>query len=129
MSVSDLYTYLCQNRADVVDGHNASQLVFTIEQWILEHGDASLLYKPEKKNVVKTEDDILDDLLGETCDMDGNCTGGNYTIKFGKMKGLTIPEVIKQQKGKSYLQWVVNQDWVYDDFVEECGKHGVKKKP
>ena len=44
MSVDQLYTYLCVSKSDVVDGQTGTELLKTIEEWILKNAYARLLH-------------------------------------------------------------------------------------
>jgi len=133
MSVSNLYEYLCKRKPDIVDEKSAAELLKSIEKWIADNSTADLLHVPKRKReeVKATKEDMLiDSLFEQVCDRNGNCSGGDdqvYKIKFGKHKDKTFPELLKEKGGKSYLQWVLKQTWVYPDFVAECAKHGIKK--
>lgn len=40
------------------------------------------------------------------------------SVKFGKYKGCTIPEIYK--KDKKYINWLVSQQWVFDNVRNAC---------
>lgn len=45
-------------------------------------------------------------------------------INFGKYKGKTVAEV--SQFDKKYLDWLVRQNWCFDDIKEEIQKKYLK---
>jgi hypothetical protein len=57
----------------------------------------------------------------------------NKALTFGRWKGFTIKELSVSDKGKSYLEWLLAQQWCSEDkfeFIhEECKALGIKKKP
>jgi hypothetical protein len=56
----------------------------------------------------------------------------NKALSFGKWKGFTIKELSVSDKGKSYLEWLLSQQWCSEDkfgyIHEECRLLNIKKK-
>jgi len=51
-------------------------------------------------------------------------------LTFGKYKNFKIEELVKIDKGRSYLEWLLKQSWFVEkneDLVEEMARHGIKK--
>jgi hypothetical protein len=56
----------------------------------------------------------------------------NRALSFGKFKGFTIKEVLAADKGKSYLEWLTQQQWFnsdkFPDLYDDIQTSGFKKK-
>ena len=56
----------------------------------------------------------------------------NKALTFGKWKGFTIKELSVSDKGKSYLEWLLSQQWCDEQkfgyIHEECKALNIKKK-
>lgn len=55
----------------------------------------------------------------------------NRALTFGKYKGFTVKEMSLTEKGKSYLSWLLSQQWCTEDkfgyIYEDCKKYKIKK--
>ena len=56
----------------------------------------------------------------------------NRAIHFGKWKGFTIKELSVSDKGRSYVEWLLTQQWFeeskYPDLFEDIKACNIKKK-
>ena len=43
---------------------------------------------------------------------------GRTPLHFGKFKGKTLAGLWESDEGLSYLDWLLGQDWLYEDFQE-----------
>jgi len=53
-----------------------------------------------------------------------------HKLTFGKYKNFKISELVKIEKGRSYLEWLLSQSWFVEkneDLVAEIERLGVKK--
>lgn len=56
----------------------------------------------------------------------------NRALMFGKWKGFTIKELSVSDKGRSYVEWLLTQQWFeeskYPDLFEDIKACNIKKK-
>ena len=56
----------------------------------------------------------------------------NGQITFGKYRGYTVRELLLVDKGRSYLEWLLQQEWFgeerYNTLKGEIMAEGIKKK-
>ena len=41
---------------------------------------------------------------------------GSTPLRFGKFKGKTLADLWESDEGLSYLDWLLGQDWLFEDF-------------
>ena len=76
--------------------------------------------------------DFIDEYIeGEHAKYENNKQ--NNALTFGKWKGFTVKELSANDKGKSYLEWLLTQTWFSPDKFSslhyEIKSLGIKKKP
>ena len=53
-------------------------------------------------------------------------------LTFGKWKGFSMKEMADDDKGRSYIQWLIKQTWFtedkFEDLFDDMRTHGLLKK-
>ena len=94
----------------------------------------ALLDKLEEDNTINTITEVTEfiDQYIEEEDEKYRKNKKNKALTFGRWKGFTVKELSVSDKGKSYLEWLLTQQWFsedkFADIHEECKTLGIKKK-
>lgn len=87
---------------------------------------------PLKREPKEEEEDCVEFSDNETSSSDGRPkTWSEMSLRFGKYKGIKLPQLIKTQKTRSYLRWLKKQDWLHSwqkGFITHAIKSYNKKK-
>lgn len=123
MNLSQLIKVLENDPKNYIKDKTAAELLCSIK----------LIHTGRPKTFLcSSEDQLIDDFIATNTKSTHSEFKTTGTIPFGKHKHKTVDEVAKTMSGRSYIRWMLAQNWMtsekYPDIHAACTRLGLKKK-